>query len=282
MLASERAVIASMLAALLLPAAALADYRAYARGQEAAADGQWAEVEQAMQQALADNAAPKVRVKLYGQRFAPYVPQYYLGLAAYRQNDCVNALRWFGDATAAPVIAQVAEFKGVADAARADCNAKLAANKPAADKPAVSPSRPDPPAADRPVVSQPVVQTSPPANKPSVPALVPDKPTTPPATPSPPAVPAALQAALQHWLAGRYRNVLAAGTSGLQGKALAHLHLLRASAYFAQSDLDAANAASMRASAEQEVRSARRALPAIAPDPGFYSPRFRTFFTGVR
>ena len=76
---------------LWLPSVAYADYRAYARGQEAAADGKWSEVETAMQESLSGNPSPKVRVKLYGQRFAPYVPQYYLGLAAYRQNDCAGA-----------------------------------------------------------------------------------------------------------------------------------------------------------------------------------------------
>ena len=106
MRASERLQVIAIWVALWLPSIALADYRAYARGQEAAADGKWSEVEAAMQESLAANPAPKVRVKLYGQRFAPYVPQYYLGLAAYRQNDCAGALRWFGDATAASIIAR--------------------------------------------------------------------------------------------------------------------------------------------------------------------------------
>ena len=253
---------------LWLPSVAYADYRAYARGQDAAADGKWSEVETAMQESLSGNPSPKVRVKLYGQRFAPYVPQYYLGLAAYRQNDCAGALRWFGDGAAASVIAQVPEFKGIADSARVDCTAKLAANKPAVEKP-------------------PVTQNTPPPTKPSVPVLASNKPTTTPVapgqtTPAAASVPAALKSALQNWLAGRYRAVFAGPTAGLQGKALAHLHLLRAAAYFAQSEIESANAASLRTSAEQEVRNARRALPTIAPDTGFHSPRFRSFFASVR
>ncbi|HRG16178.1 MAG TPA: hypothetical protein PLB00_09280 [Pseudomonadota bacterium] len=273
---SRSVLAAALFLALGAPAPVLADYRAYARGQEAAADGDWAEVELEMQQALAANPDPKVRVKLYGQRFAPYVPQYYLGLAAYRQNDCAAALRWFGDAAAAPVIAQVAEFRGVADAARGDCNARLAANKPVTDKPL--PVTPDRPVADKPAPDKPAVQTPPVTNKPTPPVAPPVKPVAVPT----PVVPAMLQTALQQWLAGRYRDVVAGGTNGLQGKTLAHLHLLRAAAYFAQSEIDPANAASLRASAEQEVRSARRALPAIAPDAGFHSPRFRAFFAATR
>jgi hypothetical protein len=263
-----------MVVALVLPAAALADYRAYARGQEAAADANWAGVEREMQQALAGNPVPKVRVKLYGQRFAPYVPQYYLGLAAYRQKDCETAMRWFGDGAAAPVIAQIAEFKGVADAARSDCAARLAATKPQPAKPAA-----EPPAATviaapaKPMPDKPVVQAPPPA-RPMPPATTPE--------PAKPAVPAALQSALQQWLSGRYREVVSASTAGLQGKALAHLHMLRAAAYFGQSEIDADNSASLRDSAAKEIRNARGVLPAIVPDAGFHSPRFRAFFAGVR
>jgi hypothetical protein len=273
---SSRLLAWSMAIALGWPVAAMADYRAYARGQEAAADANWAEVEREMQLALAGNPVPKVRVKLYGQRFAPYVPQYYLGLAAYRQGDCTAAMRWFGDASAAAVIAQLSEFKGVADAARSDCTARLAANKPAPTQPAAEPpAKPvvATPAKPVPATDKPVVQTPPPV-KPTPPATKPE--------PAAPAAPAALQTALQHWLSGRYREVVAGSTSGVQGKALAHLHLVRAAAYFAQSEIDPANAAALRGSAEQEVRSARRALPAIAPDAGFHSPRFRNFFAGLR
>lgn len=273
---SSRLLAWSMAVALGWPVAAVADYRAYARGQEAAADANWAEVEREMQQALAGNPVPKVRVKLYGQRFAPYVPQYYLGLAAYRQGDCTAAMRWFGDASAAAVIAQLSEFKGVADAARTDCTARLAANKPPPTQPAAEPpAKPvvATPAKPVPATDKPVVQTPPPV-KPTPPATKPE-----PATPT---APAALQTALQHWLSGRYREVVAGSTSGVQGKALAHLHLVRAAAYFAQSEIDPANAAALRGSAEQEVRSARRALPTIAPDAGFHSPRFRGFVAGVR
>ena len=65
--------------ALLLSAAlpAQADYKQdYARGKNAAADQNWAEVETLMQQALAGSRTPLARTRLYGQRFEPYVPQY--------------------------------------------------------------------------------------------------------------------------------------------------------------------------------------------------------------
>jgi hypothetical protein len=286
---------------LLLAAAPVsADYKAYVRGQEAASEGNWAQVETEMQAALAGNAKAQVKARLYGQRFAPYVPQYYLGLAAYKQNECAAALRWFGDASASPIIAKVAEFKGVVDAARADCTVKLAAaGKPVETKPVET----------KPVATKPVVTTAPTSTTPAKP-VVSNPPPTPPVKPvttqTPPATapvvskpvatttpptatangqtsaPAALQTALQNWLSGRYRAVVTAATTGIQGKALAHLHLLRAAAFFALTEIEPANAAAHRASAEQEVRNARRALAVIAPDPGFFSPRFRAFFASVR
>lgn len=288
--AFKRSILFVILAATL-PAVVQADFRAYARGQEAAADGRWSEVETDMQQALAENAQPKARVRLYGQRFAPYVPQYYLGLAAYRQGDCQSALRWFGESAAAAVIGQVGEFKSVADAARADCNTKLAA-KPAGGT--------DKPATTRPEVSKPLVT---PAEVPRTASSTASKPTTVTSTPTIPSraqstvsnaspaassnlpastIPGALQSALTQWLAGRNREVAAGSVAGLQGRALAHLHLLRAAAAFSQSEIEVANATGLRAQATQEVRKARLAFPAINPDPGFFSPRFRTFFAATR
>lgn len=273
---SERRLAVLIAAALLAPAVAWADYKAYARGQQAAEKQDWGAVETAMQEALAGNPTPKVRVKLYGQRFAPYVPHYYLGLAAYKQNDCASAMRWFGDAAAAAVIAQLSEFKGVADTARGDCSAKLAL---------AAPTKPPPPPATTATASTAAgVSTPVPAKPPatSTPTPTPVKPQPSATAATAVSVPAALQGALQQWLGGRYRNVVSASVAGVQGKALAHLHLLRAASSHALSEIEVANAAAHRSRAEQEIRSARAVQPTIAPDAGFYSPRFRAFFSSVR
>ena len=274
---SERRLAVLIAAALLAPAVAWADYKAYARGQEAAEKQDWGAVETAMQEALAGNSTPKVRVKLYGQRFAPYVPHYYLGLAAYKQNDCAGAMRWFGDAAAAAVIAQLTEFKGMADTARGDCSAKLAL---------AAPSKPPPTATTAAAPNAAGTSTSAPVKPPiataPAPPLVPTKPQPSATAATSATVPAALQGALQHWLGGRYRNVVSASLAGVQGKALAHLHLLRAASLHALSEIEAANAVAHRSRAEQEIRSARAAQPSIVPDASFYSPRFRAYFAGVR
>lgn len=283
---SDRARIAALLLSLSATWPAFADFKAYVRGQEAAAEGNWSEVESEMQTAYQSNARAQARARLYGQRFAPYVPQYYLGLAAYKQNDCATAVRWFSDAGASAVIAQITEFKGVADTARSDCAAKIAVTKPAEVKPAdpkppiITPTETKP-VVSKPVVSNPVVP--PPVPKPPV---EPRPPTTAPVTtntaPVASTAPAALQTALQNWLAGRYRSVVSTPTAGVQDRALAHLYLLRAASYHALADIEAANADAHRENSAREIRAARAALASIAPDATFYSPRFRQYFAQVR
>jgi hypothetical protein len=92
---SPRAVLLSL---ALCSAAASANKRDYARGVEAADGGDWTKVSQLMGNALADDPEPKDRALMYGTYRRPYIPQYYLALAALKTNDCATALRYLGDA----------------------------------------------------------------------------------------------------------------------------------------------------------------------------------------
>lgn len=85
----------SLFALLLLAAgAAQADYKsAYQDGTKAAASKNWRLVQNKMNEAIADNATPQARLRLYGMVFEPYVPHFYLALAAYNLGDCPGALR---------------------------------------------------------------------------------------------------------------------------------------------------------------------------------------------
>ena len=261
---------------LLLLAAATpvaADYKQdYARGQEAAADGNWAEVERFMQEAMAGSATPATRVRLYGQRFAPYVPQYYLGLAAYRTNDCAAAMRWFNDPQAAAVIAQVADFKGIADEARQKCRTAVAAEP--------KPTQPVAQVEPKPVAPSVPAQQAPPKPPPPKPAAVDPPKSTPAQVPAPVATtPVVLAQALSDYLSGRFSAAGRASPDGLSGKARAHLHLLRAASQFTLAEsAPTASAANLRNQAVADVRAAKQALPGLAPDPQYFSPRFRAFF----
>ena len=272
---------ASSLMAGLLMAAALpvfADYKQdYARGKNAAAEQNWDEVETRMREALAGSQTPLARTRLYGQRFEPYVPQYYLGLAAYRQNNCSEALRWFNDPAAASIIAGNSEFEGVAAQARNSCKAAVAvvSKPPAPTKPVVPPTEP--------VVSTPPPATTPPPTKPTTPPSS----TTPPAATTPPvaataALPRTLQGLLDDYLSGRYSNAAIADANTVTGVGRFHALLLRSAARHQLYLLQSADAASQRAGAEADIRLAKTLAPGKSPDTTFFSPRYRQFFSEVR
>ena len=87
---------ACALLVLGLPAAARADYReSYRKGIEAVDRKQWVEVAARMREALAENPKEGEQVKLYGLRFEPYLPHFYLGLALVEAGDCAGALKAF-------------------------------------------------------------------------------------------------------------------------------------------------------------------------------------------
>ena len=71
-----------------------ADYKEdYSRGLVALKDGNYAEARQRLQKALAEQPEAAMRVRLYGQRWEAYLPQHYLGAAAFALGDCATALK---------------------------------------------------------------------------------------------------------------------------------------------------------------------------------------------
>jgi len=89
-----RSVTALSLVLALRAADARADYKdSYKQGVEAAEKGRWAEVQKYMQEAIAGKATEGETIRFYGQRFEPYLPHYYLGLALFNNGDCEGAVR---------------------------------------------------------------------------------------------------------------------------------------------------------------------------------------------
>ncbi len=264
---------------------ALADWkRDYARGERAIADGQWAEAEALFRQAAREEPTPDARKRFEGVVFRDYAPQYWAGFAAWRQGACDRALSYWQDsANSGAVLAKIKDFKTQQDRGLADCQQQLAKTTTPTPTPTPTPAAttPTPVATTTPVTVPPVATTVP---KPTTtPVQVAQQPA--PVTPTPkPTVPAAdlkpapvqLVAAAEAWLSGRYGDVLGMDPSKVaDGRAKAHLHVLRAAARHAQAQI--ANGGSL-ASAEEEVRAARRALASIAPDQALFSPRFREFW----
>lgn len=79
---------------LLAASTAHADYKStYQDGVKAASGKNWRLVQSKMNEAIAENPTPQSRLRMYGMVFEPYVPHYYLALAAYNLGDCPGALR---------------------------------------------------------------------------------------------------------------------------------------------------------------------------------------------
>jgi hypothetical protein len=126
---------------LLFPAIAAADYRSdYREGVIAAERQEWARVESLMRRAIAEQPAadPQARIRIHGSRFVPYVPYFYLGLAAFSQGDCATAVGLFEDSRHAGALSGLREGERQAMMLRS-CRAKLG-TAVAAASPATAPA----------------------------------------------------------------------------------------------------------------------------------------------
>lgn len=285
-------------------AQAQANFReAYARGKEAAANSRWPEVEARMREAIAAEPTPQARVRIYGMRFEPYVPQYFLGLAAYQQGNCAEAQRQWSHGPTAAILAGDATLKGVVEQGLADCRkrqpqlAQQAAPAPA--QPATQPpARPaTQPPATQPAAPPAVAQrdaapasrpANPPATEPARPAATAPRPAAPaPATPAAPAAassaPPALVAALESFIAGRLDGPANLDLASFgDPKARFHGLLLRSAARHALSQTGGERAEALLAGAQADIRAARALLPGQAPDAALFSPRYRRLFDATR
>ncbi len=126
------------LAALLLASPARADYKdSYRKGVELAEKGNWAEVARHMRAALAEQPREGEQVKLYGMRFEPYLPHFYLGLAMANTGDCEGALAQWVTSQGQGAVQKTAHFKTL-QKSRDACQTRVA------KKPTSPPSGPDP------------------------------------------------------------------------------------------------------------------------------------------
>lgn len=143
----------------LLPALAWADYKsAYRDGVAAAERGEWSRAEALMREALASESTASPRMRLYGMVYAPYIPQFYLGQAAFNQNDCKAALQWLNAPQASAIVAALQRESQARQMMIDRCNRRLALESAPATSPASTP-----PAETRPPPTPPVTSRPPPA-----------------------------------------------------------------------------------------------------------------------
>ena len=274
--------------ALLVPALAHADYKgSYADGLKAAEGGKWARVRETMQEALADNPQPAQRVRLYGQRFEAYVPQFYLGLAAWKLGDCTTAMAQWQNAAARQIVGGLAELRAEQDKGEAACKTQLAQQTPArpAEPARPEPARPEPtkPEPARPEPPRPEPPKPAPGKPESAkPAPAPVEPRPEPPVAAPPAtarVSAPLLDAFRNYLAGRYAQAAMINVDVFSERERPQALLVRAAARYLQGEL-AGDAAQLDA-ARADARALRALAPALKPDPVLFSPRFRSFVDGA-
>lgn len=257
----------------------------YDRGLKAVGDGQWAEAERRFANALRENAEPSASRRFKGTTRKPYVPQYYAGLAAYRQNACDRALQYWNHAGNLGVITKLGDLQGVQANGIADCQGRLAANTtPTAPAPSAKPAgvsntpsttQAPAPASPAPVAPPPATTTPPVASKPVAAAPV-QKPV------AAPRAPAALFEAIRQYLQGRYVEAARLSPEELpDSQSRAHGYLLRAVARHRLAELDGGDAAQLRL-VQQDIRAARSAHAALVPDEMLFPPRFRELWRQTR
>ena len=275
------------LALLAAAGTAHADYKdSYSHGLQLYKDGKYAEARQLMQQALDEHAEPAVKIRLYGQVFEPYLPQHYVGMAAFKLGDCSTALAQWGSPANRQIAAQLPDISGEEQRNAATCGQKNVAK--VEEKPAKPPEPVTPKAtvAENPPPKTVVVENTPPK-----PVAPPVKPPPPPVEKPPvekpavekPAViakntpPEPLVQAFDNYLAGRYAEVARMNPdSYADTRSRFHAYLVRAASKYTLSRISAD--AELLKGAQADAAAARALDARTTPDATLFSPGFRTFY----
>lgn len=286
--------------------AAYAEYKdSYAKALEAYKGGRYADAKQLLLSAIAEHPEPAARVRLYGTRFEPYLPQHYLGLIAVAQGDCAGAQAAWAMSENAQIVAQVGEAASEEKSAAAKCGGIAIAQKssapvPAAPKPSeptvaqkpASPPAPAPdqskaplpkPDSDKNVASNDSQQKS----RPSEPETkLPVPPSERPAEkpPAPPAekagAPEQLIATFENFLNGNLREVARSNPDTYTDARLRfHAYLVRSGARYTLSQLGDQN---QLEAARADARQAHALNAGAQPDAVLFSPHFRNFYAENR
>lgn len=97
---------------LAFGAVASADYRAsFEKGIKAIDNKDWSGAIEALRAAVAEKSAEGERVLIYGMRYKPYLPHYYLGLAYFNTGNCDAAMKAWAESERQGPIREAAEYK---------------------------------------------------------------------------------------------------------------------------------------------------------------------------
>jgi hypothetical protein len=99
-------------AMLAFGAVASADYRAsFEKGIKAIDNKDWSGAIEALRAAVAEKSAEGERVLIYGMRYKPYLPHYYLGLAYFNTGNCDAAVKAWAESERQGPVREAAEYK---------------------------------------------------------------------------------------------------------------------------------------------------------------------------
>ena len=275
-----------LVALALVSATAQADYREnYAKALKAYQSGSLQEAQALFAQAAAEHPEPQERIKLYGLRFEPYLPQHYLGLIAAQLGDCGRARVQWGAAGNADVVAKVGDAAADEKSAAAKCGGAIAQSKPMVPdatptnptSPQVvstptKPATPSPPP-NKPAVLPPTVVA---VNKPSEPAVSKPAPQEAPAekpAPEKSAPPDQLVLTFESFLGGRLTEVSRINPDAYaDARARFHAYLVRSGARYTLSQLNGDQG--LLDAARADARAAKQLNASASPDAVLFSPRF--------
>jgi len=111
----------ALVAGLFVALGAHADYkRDYGSGVQDYNKGDYADAIESLQKAIDEESKAQEKVRIYGMRYEPYLPYFYLGQAKFKSGDCAGALAAFKESIAQGVIKQQEQFSEL-QASMAQC-----------------------------------------------------------------------------------------------------------------------------------------------------------------
>lgn len=114
-----------MISALLLSSPALADFkRDYGNGVKALNSGKNEKAVKDLEKAIADNGKAQDKVRIYGMRFEPYLPYYYLGEAKFKLGDCQGAMNAWQESVKQGIVQQTPQFDALQES-KAGCGSEV-------------------------------------------------------------------------------------------------------------------------------------------------------------
>jgi len=101
----------AFLAGLLLSVTAFADYkRDYGSAVRKYDGGDYADAIKGFQKAIDQEPSEQEKVRIYGMRYEPYVPYFFLGQAKFKNGDCEGAIAAWNESMSQGVITQQEQF----------------------------------------------------------------------------------------------------------------------------------------------------------------------------